>query len=188
MKSTQEDVDFIRYMAENFASFDYKTQEEVLTVAKALTSVLSTTGMQLVEQLAPSHLLSQLHEDAMSVEQADHGIEQLPLLRCSVIIGMVMLLKAHLKWLYGLSEESVNFIVVFLAEVDLDSSKCAKWVIGKKTAVGDKAAARRTEQAVSWDRLPFATKPIITSQDMVEQREVVSVLKFILRFDSYVLV
>ena len=51
-------------MAENFASFDYKTQEEVLTVLKYLTSVLSTTGSQIVEALAPSHLLSQLHEGA----------------------------------------------------------------------------------------------------------------------------
>jgi cohesin loading factor subunit SCC2 len=48
-------------MAENFSSFDYKTQEEVFTVVKYLTSVLSTAGMQLVEVLSPSHLLSQLH-------------------------------------------------------------------------------------------------------------------------------
>lgn len=49
-------------MAENFATFDYRTQEEVLTVLKYLTSVLSTTGMQLVEAVSPSHLLKQLHE------------------------------------------------------------------------------------------------------------------------------
>lgn len=48
-------------MTENFAAFEYKTQEEVLTVLKYLTGVLSTTGMQLVENLSPSHLLSQLH-------------------------------------------------------------------------------------------------------------------------------
>ncbi len=51
-------------MAENFATFDYKTQEEVLTVLKYLTSVLSTVGMHLVEMLSPSHLLKQLHDDA----------------------------------------------------------------------------------------------------------------------------
>ena len=57
----QEDVDFTRYMTENFSTFDYKTLEEVLTVIKYLTSVLSTTGMQLVEILSPSNLLAQLH-------------------------------------------------------------------------------------------------------------------------------
>ena len=58
----QDDVAFTRYMAENFAAFDYKTQEEVLTVIKYLTAVLSTTGMQIVEVFSPSHLLAQLHE------------------------------------------------------------------------------------------------------------------------------
>lgn len=53
-------MDFTRYMAENFATFDYKTQEEVFTVIKHLTSILSTAGMQLVEILSPSNLLSQL--------------------------------------------------------------------------------------------------------------------------------
>src|SRR5882757_2761199 len=58
----QDDVNYTRYMAENFATFDYKTQEEVFTVIKSLTSVLSTTGMQLLEIISPSHLLTTLHE------------------------------------------------------------------------------------------------------------------------------
>ena len=57
----QDDVNYTRYMAENFATFDYKTQEEVFTVIKSLTSVLSTTGMQLLEIISPSHLLATLH-------------------------------------------------------------------------------------------------------------------------------
>ena len=65
----QDDIDFVRYMAENFASFDYKTQEEVLTVLKYLTSILSTSGMQLVEALSPAHLLKQLHESSQPEAQ-----------------------------------------------------------------------------------------------------------------------
>ena len=57
----QDDVNYTRYMAENFATFDYKTQEEVFTIIKSLTSVLSTTGMQLLEIISPSHLLTTLH-------------------------------------------------------------------------------------------------------------------------------
>jgi cohesin loading factor subunit SCC2 len=60
LATAQEDVDFARYMAENFAVFDYKTQEEVLLVVKSLTNVLSTAGMQCVEALSPGHLLAQL--------------------------------------------------------------------------------------------------------------------------------
>lgn len=48
-------------MAENFSAFDFKTQEEVMTVIKHLTATLSTTGMQLVEMLSPSNLMAQLH-------------------------------------------------------------------------------------------------------------------------------
>jgi cohesin loading factor subunit SCC2 len=48
-------------MAENFASFEYKTLEEVLTVIKYLTNILSTTGMQILEIVSPSHLLTHLH-------------------------------------------------------------------------------------------------------------------------------
>lgn len=51
---------YIRYVAENFSAFDYKTQEEVLTVIKHLTSVLSTTGTQLLDKVSPSNLLEQL--------------------------------------------------------------------------------------------------------------------------------
>lgn len=127
-------------MAENFASFEYKTQEELLTVIKSLTAVLSTAGMQLVEVLSPSHLLTQLHGTGDSHQAAvsnvpvpmdvDSGtphtgqnqqFEQpmgaspttLPsakphdfgMLRSSLIVAMIMLLKAHLKALYGISEE-----------------------------------------------------------------------------------
>ncbi|KAG6849921.1 hypothetical protein H0H93_003632 [Arthromyces matolae] len=59
-QATQDDVDFTRYMAENFSAFDYKTQEEVFTVIKYLTVVLSTTGVHLLEIISPSHLLSHL--------------------------------------------------------------------------------------------------------------------------------
>lgn len=68
----QDDVDFSRYMAENFATLDYKTQEEVLTVIKHLTSILSTSGMQLIEAVSPSNLLVQLHEPQQPVSNDNH--------------------------------------------------------------------------------------------------------------------
>lgn len=115
-------MDFTRYMAENFSAFEYKTQEEVITVIKHLTSVLSTTGMQLLEIVSPSHLLSQLQgpnegpanpsqDTSMDTALVTAGpnftnrLDRIPSMRTSVIISMVMLLKAHLKMLYSLSEE-----------------------------------------------------------------------------------
>jgi cohesin loading factor subunit SCC2 len=169
LKSSQDDLDFTRYMAENFSAFDYKTQEEVFTVIKYLTSVLSTTGMQLVEILAPSNLLTQLHgsKDVLPTEPdgmsatlngsppvpKPQPLENVEVARSSVIISMTMLLKAHLKSLYGLSEE-----------------KCSKFVAGKKSAVGDKTAVKRQEKPISWSRLPSATAPLFTSEDVNVQK------------------
>lgn len=132
---SQDDVDFARYMAENFATFDYKTQEEVLTVIKYLTAVLSTTGMQLVGVLSPQHLLAQLHDGnpppqegsvssllasmmvfptnlvhsqvsiAAPSEPLQDATSNMSYARSSVIVAIIMILKAFLKTLYGVSEE-----------------------------------------------------------------------------------
>ena len=59
----QDDLYFTRYMAENLSALEYKTLEEVLTIIKYLTSVLSTSGTHIVESLCPSQLLAQLHGD-----------------------------------------------------------------------------------------------------------------------------
>lgn len=123
--TTQDDVDYTRYMAENFAALEYKTMEEVLTVIKFLTNVLSTSGMQIVEVVAPGGLLSLLHgdgprasvvgEQGMDVDVDSKAAvpvqpdlqQNVGFMRTSVLIAMVMLLKAHLKGLYSLSEEYV---------------------------------------------------------------------------------
>ncbi|KAI0088475.1 hypothetical protein BDY19DRAFT_165528 [Irpex rosettiformis] len=164
-KTSQDDVEFARYMAENFASFDYRTQEEVLTVLKYQTSVLSTTGMQLVEAVCPSHLLKQLHdESAMQGQEPppEVGFEiipeeefqrQLPMIRSSIIICIIMLLKTYLKALYGISEE-----------------KSSKWVLGKKSAIGDRPAVRRHERPLTWDNVGAVFTPILTSEELVSQR------------------
>ena len=52
--------------------------------------------------------------------------------------------------------------------------KCAKFVVGKKSAVGDRPATRKHERPISWDSLPFATAPMVTSQDAAAQTTRVS--------------
>ena len=70
-KTDDDSVQFARYMAENFASFDYRTQEEVLTVLKTLTRELAETGALLVERIAPGNLLTQLASAQASSESTD---------------------------------------------------------------------------------------------------------------------
>jgi len=165
-KTSQDDIDFMRYMVENIASLDYRTHEEVLTVIKYVTSVLSTTGMQLAETMAPAYLLNQLRGTQQTSDQPDTPAspqrpelsqrpleQQLSLARTSVVIGLVMLMKAHLKTMYGLSEE-----------------KCSKFVVGKKSNVGDRPATRRKDVPICWERMPFAAKPVLTQEDVEEQK------------------
>ncbi|KAG2115459.1 hypothetical protein DEU56DRAFT_932992 [Suillus clintonianus] len=180
LKSSQDDVDFARYMAENFASLDYRTQEEVITVVKHLTSVLSTAGMQVIDLLSPSHLLAQLHDtppfhneshqlplSGFPTPSIDQEIPNPPsssappdmphidvaVMRSSITIGIVMLLKAHLKSLYGLSEE-----------------KCSKFALGKKSAIGDKPAIKRHQLPIAWTRLPYATISLVQEHDSTAHR------------------
>lgn len=94
------------------------------------------------------------------------------LMRTSVIVASVMLLKAHLKTLYSLSEEYAFSCFLFTPSIDLgpNCSKCNKFVIGKKSAIGDKPAIKRHDKPISWDRLPFATNPLHTTHDAEVQK------------------
>ena len=153
--------------------------------------------MQLVEMLSPSHLLAQLHGpghtpqplpllpasevtmdvDSEASQMGQHEPQQtsVPLTRCqdfgmlrsSVIVAMIMLLKTHLKTLYGLSEEyeRAHSCACRTPMLTVPFRKCAKFVIGKKSAVGDRPATRKHERPLSWDSLPFAAAPIVTSED-----------------------
>ncbi|KAG8907886.1 Sister chromatid cohesion protein 2 [Tulasnella sp. 403] len=158
--SSQDDVDFVRYIAENLSAFDYKTQEEVLTVIRHVTSVLSVTGMQILGAWAPKTQLMPNATD-MPMDFAKPPSAQgsppvdIPLARTSVIIGMLLLLKTHLKTSYALSED-----------------KCSKWIPGKKSALGDKPAVRRkVDLVLSWERLPYAVKHIMIPDDAAQQRQ-----------------
>lgn len=78
-KTNEDTVQFTRYMVENFASFDYRTQEEVLTVLKTLTRELAETGANLVERIAPGNLLAQLRsQNRHSGEDAQTDVPPSP--------------------------------------------------------------------------------------------------------------
>lgn len=99
--------------------------------------------------------------------QPSHDME---VIRSSVIIAMTMLLKAYLKSLYGLSEEYVLLHPFLVRANFLFTRKCSKFTAGKKSAVGDKPATKRHDKPITWDRLPFATSPLLTSEDVNVQK------------------
>jgi cohesin loading factor subunit SCC2 len=52
--------------------------------------------------------------------------------------------------------------------------KCSKFAVGKKTTIGDRPVTKRHNKPISWDRLPFATTPLLTVQDLDAQKNRVS--------------
>jgi len=95
-------------------------------------------------------------EDVVMSGSQDNRVcmdDPLPFIRTSVTVGIIMMLKSYMKSLYGMSED-----------------KCSKWVPGKKSAVGDRPAVRRLETPISWDRMPFATAPVLTHADAKAQQ------------------
>ncbi|KAG8814407.1 Sister chromatid cohesion protein 2 [Serendipita sp. 401] len=162
LSARQEDVDFVRFIIENLSALEYKTQEEVLGVIRSAINVLSVAGMQMMEVLSPSDLMRQLggpvEEQAVSTLEVmpttTRTFEPFSMARASVILAMILLLKSYLKSTYGLSEE-----------------KCIKWVPGKKSAIGDKPAIRKIDRPLQWEKLPLATREILTPEDIKTQQD-----------------
>jgi cohesin loading factor subunit SCC2 len=53
-----------------------------------------------------------------------------------------------------------------------------KFSLGKKSAIGDKPATKRNQEPISWNRLTFAAKPLITTDDMESHKTEVRLLKW----------
>lgn len=72
-----------------------------------------------------------------------------------------------------MSLEPVNYAIITL------SSKCSKWVPGKKSALGDKPAIKRREVPLVWERMLYATRPVRTEEDAVVQQAKVQSFKYL---------
>ncbi|KAF8315647.1 hypothetical protein DL93DRAFT_2078873 [Clavulina sp. PMI_390] len=147
----QHAVDVMRYMIENLASFTYATLEEPLTVIRHIISVLSVVGLRVFETLGVT-----LYGDAMDSSQPmETDLPSINFTRFCTCATMLLILKGHLKSMYSLSED-----------------KCMKWVPDKKSPFGDKPAKRRDHQPpLVWNRVPFATRPILGADDQREQHQ-----------------
>jgi cohesin loading factor subunit SCC2 len=86
----------MKYVAENLASFDYKTNEEVLHVLHCIFRVLSTTGENCLAKIKIWN--------AGGVVEEEQGGELALYARASVAMGILFLLKNFLQELYQISE------------------------------------------------------------------------------------
>ncbi|KAL7005334.1 Sister chromatid cohesion protein 2 [Cystobasidiomycetes sp. EMM_F5] len=139
----QAKVAFARFTAENLSAFEYKSQEEIFFVVKECTSLLSVAGMSLLR--AQYHRLQEPDEQENDIRD---------LAKSSVVLSFSLCLRAHLRQLYGITDQ-----------------KLAKHAPGKKSAAGDKApivkASART--VMDYFGLPFIDRPVTTNEDAAKQ-------------------
>ncbi|GAA5844309.1 hypothetical protein JCM9279_001763 [Rhodotorula babjevae] len=151
------DVSFFRFLAEALSTFDYKRAEEPLLVVSLLNKALAVTGAQVLHALeqdlagggglmaTASPSKKNLTDDA-----ADADAERAPspdLARQSLVLGLALLLRDHLKRLYSLSD-----------------AKLAKFVVGKKSAMGDKATSKNADAPAALGTDGYSRMPLVLAQ------------------------
>lgn len=63
--SLQTHVGFCRFLTDNLAAFEYKTQEEVFVVVERLTAIISVSGTHLFDLLSRAKLDFEADESAV---------------------------------------------------------------------------------------------------------------------------
>lgn len=98
------DVPFLKYVAENLASFNYEKQEEALTVIYYINDVISITATMVVrffEELVEG----QGQDEAEDIEAAIGPPDMEFMTKASKAMGMLLILRKFLQSLYRLSHK-----------------------------------------------------------------------------------
>lgn len=183
-------------MAETLSAFDYKTLEEVYSVIHFLTSALSASVAHLLELLDDGTLdgqgasgntidsyrfigdsvrryrhITMLLTRSSGFRAGCHAFHQC-VNRCRYRPVVERPLEATVWSIRRVSGASQPV----LARMLMSYSKCNKFVVGKKTASGDKLATKRSDKAavVSWDKMPAAIQGVTTVGQFEAQRATVS--------------
>ncbi|OCF60187.1 hypothetical protein L486_02867 [Kwoniella mangroviensis CBS 10435] len=141
------DANFVLYLAENLATFEYKLQEEPMTIIVSLQKIISTctnliSTMEKINltQIQPHQLNEPVGGKTIRIGDNDqeNTIKIDTLVESSIITSLAVILKNHLLNLYHLPED-----------------KCAIHVPGKKSAIGDKPTQRRGSAVLDLTRMPY---------------------------------
>lgn len=109
----QGGVELVRFTADNLATFEYKTLEEVFFVIRSCMIMLSMVGMQLVgfstaskERALTIFQYHQVQENDMQAEVHDPKAANMTVtLRKTIASGIVFCLRNHLKTVYGVTDQ-----------------------------------------------------------------------------------
>ncbi|EJT46679.1 IDN3-B protein [Trichosporon asahii var. asahii CBS 2479] len=130
---------FVLYIAENLSTFNYQLQEEVMSVVQHLSHVVSE-GTAVANAIELGKVMGMEDESLADKVAVVSEFNAQRLANASIVVGIALLLKNLLLDGYGLTED-----------------KCLKFVPGKKSALGDRAATNRYTKAPPLDhsRIPL---------------------------------
>ncbi|KAJ2874882.1 Sister chromatid cohesion protein 2 [Coemansia aciculifera] len=148
-ESWRSDVSFVRFVAENIAGLDFKYLDEVLHVNYQVSSVIASTG---------SNLLHQLEYDDQAVTDAlsDSAHKNRRATEASVCVGILFILREFLKARYGIGE-----------------SKCAGYNPNDPSNARDKPVVwhgQSDQGRIDWSAWPYAVKRMESTADYSDQR------------------
>ncbi|KAI8615685.1 hypothetical protein BC830DRAFT_1168392 [Chytriomyces sp. MP71] len=139
-------IRFGRFLAENLATLDYKSADEVMNIIYHICQVLSVSGETILKFADEWKAGSQTDEKLLFSAS-----------KSSVLLGMLVLLKTYLQKMFDLSE-----------------SKCRRYTPAETGRNTEKArpALRQSKENLDWTHWPFADSRLLTSpQDMAAQLE-----------------
>ncbi|WVW81234.1 hypothetical protein I302_103225 [Kwoniella bestiolae CBS 10118] len=139
------DPNFVLYLAENLATFEYKLQEEPMTIIVSLQKIISTCTNLIsimekinLQQVPPQQLNDPIQGRSVKIDDGENAIKLDGLVNSSIIMSLAVGLKNHLLNLYHLPED-----------------KCATHVPGKKSTIGDKPTQRRGAAVLDLSGIPY---------------------------------
>ncbi|KAM0747229.1 hypothetical protein T439DRAFT_97198 [Meredithblackwellia eburnea MCA 4105] len=163
---SDNDVSLARFVGEALSTLDYKRQEEPMLVIHFLNSALAVSGLQVLHLLEESlagggGLMASISDSTASPIQGqglDGTLPSADHARQSIICGIALLLRDHLKLLYGITD-----------------AKMSKFDPRKKSTVGDRPVARKADAVAAlgsdgYPRMPLAVHALSTPEDLIEQR------------------
>ncbi|KAJ2018587.1 Sister chromatid cohesion protein 2 [Coemansia sp. S680] len=145
----RSDVSFVRFVAENIASLDFKYLDEVLHVNYQVSSVIASTGSNLL------HLLD-YDDQAVADTHSDSARKSRRATEASVCVGILFVLREFLKTHYGIAE-----------------SRCAGYSPNDPSNARDKPVVwhgQNDQGRIDWSAWPYAVRRMESTADYSDQR------------------
>ncbi|OLY82821.1 Protein rad9 [Smittium mucronatum] len=174
-------VPFIRYLAENLATFQQSNVEEILIIAKEISHITSNIGVSLLHRFESLNPLRNKVKNIDESEIFSTSLKSDTIL--SVSVGILVILRESLKSIYKISEHKCNSFSKRGASPNRDKANCNLQLslVDHWTMFGYSHESQTIHSldhyseygdliVPCWKAWPFALKEMISDDDYSKQR------------------